>query len=113
MSRKIFQLSIIMVALAFTAYFCATVIPALIENPDVPAALAAGFVNPYSSAYSMDALACWFILCFWVVYEAFTLDIKHGWICPVLGLFPGVALGFALYLLIRGGQVTHGKSFGP
>jgi Protein of unknown function DUF2834 len=110
MSRIIFQLAIILAAVAFTGYFCMTVIPGLIENPDLPAALAAGYVNPFASAYTMDALACWFILLFWVVYEAITLDIKHGWVCPLLGLFPGVAVGFALYLLLREKQISRGAA---
>ena len=30
-----------------------------------------------------------------------TRPVKHGWIAPLLGLVPGVAAGFAVYLLLR------------
>jgi hypothetical protein len=41
------------------------------------------------------------VLTTWVVYEAKTRPVKHGWIAPLLGLVPGVATGFAVYLLLR------------
>jgi hypothetical protein len=44
---------------------------------------------------------CWFVLASWIVYEKAKHGVKHGWIPLLLGLVPGVATGFALYLLIR------------
>lgn len=110
MNFKLFRILIILVAIIFTAIFCIVVIPPLFNNPDVFAALAAGFVNPYASGYSSDVIACWFILCFWIIYEATSLGVKHGWLCILLGLFPGVAVGFAIYLLMRNQQLNKSEA---
>jgi len=104
MNEGLFKLGLILMALLFTSIFCAVVIPPLIANPDILGALKAGFVNPYASGYSADVLCCWIILLIWVVYEH--PKIKHGWICLVLGLVPGVAVGFAVYLLMRTNQIN-------
>jgi len=101
MAETIFKTIIIAATLVFLAVFAFVVTPPLLENPDVVGAFAAGFVNPYSSGYSTDVLACWVILSAWIIYERQTLGIRHGWLCIILGLIPGVALGFALYLLMR------------
>lgn len=98
-------MAIVAVALAFTALFCVVVVPPLIDNPDVLGAFAAGFVNPYASGYSADVISCWFILAIWVVFEARLKLVKHGWLCLVLGIMPGVAVGLAAYLLLRSNQV--------
>lgn len=101
MNKPVFKAVIIAAATVFTAIFCWLCIPALIDNPDIVGAFAAGFVNPYSSGYSADVLACWVILAAWIAFEARTLGVRHGWVCVLLGAIPGVAVGFALYLLIR------------
>lgn len=101
MSEQVFRAIIIAIAAGFTAIFCWVVVPPLIAHPDIIGALAAGFVNPYSSGYSSDVLACWAILAAWIIFEARTMAIRHGWVCVLLGLVPGVAVGFALYLVIR------------
>ena len=101
MREQLFKTAIIAVAAAFTVIFCWVVIPPLIANLNIPAAFAAGFVNPYSSGYSADVLACWAILAAWIVFEAKAHGIRHGWVCLLLGLAPGVAVGFALYLIMR------------
>ncbi|HNM03492.1 MAG TPA: DUF2834 domain-containing protein, partial [Leptospiraceae bacterium] len=62
---------------------------------------AAGFVNPFAAGYSMDTIFCWLILAIWVAYEARVRQIRYGWVCVLLGIVPGVATGFAFYLLIR------------
>ena len=77
------------------------VIPPLIGDPDLLAAISAGFVNPYATGYSLDTIMCWVVLTTWVAYEAKARPVKHGWIAPLLGLVPGVATGFAVYLLLR------------
>jgi hypothetical protein len=64
-------------------------------------ALAAGFVNPYAAGYAMDTICCWCVLTVWVIHEARAKGIRHGWIAVMLGLAPGVATGFAVYLLLR------------
>ena len=81
------------------------VVPPLIEHPDIIGAFAAGFVNPYASGYSADVFCCWAILLIWVIYEA--PQVKYGWICLLLGIIPGVAVGFALYLLLRINQLKQ------
>ena len=107
MNEKQFRVVITAVALGFTALFSVLVIPPLVANPDVIGAFGAGFVNPYSSGYSSDVVACWFILAAWVAFEAKSLGVRHGWLCLVVGVVPGVAVGFAAYLLIRSHQVAE------
>lgn len=101
MSDSVFQTTIITAAAVFTALFAYWCIPALIADPNIIGAFAAGFVNPYSSGYSADVIACWVILSAWIVYERRTLGIGGGLWCIALGVVPGVAVGFALYLLLR------------
>ncbi|VAW02278.1 hypothetical protein MNBD_ALPHA04-1985 [hydrothermal vent metagenome] len=108
MTQAIFKATIIAAAAVFFAIFVAVVVPPLIAQPDVVGAFAAGFVNPYASGYSSDVLACWVILAAWIAYEAKALGIRHGWICALLGIIPGVAVGFALYLLLRMRQLKAG-----
>jgi hypothetical protein len=88
-------------ALGFAAAFTVVVMPPLLKSPDILGAFAAGFVNPYSSGYAIDAIMCWCVLTVWVVYEAKAAGIRHGWVAVLLGIAPGVATGFAGYLLIR------------
>lgn len=101
MSESIFKGLLWLLALGFAAAFTYLCVPPLIENPDLWGALMAGFVNPYSSGYATDAIMCWWVLTVWVIYEAKNSNIKHGWIAVLLGIVPGVATGFAAYLLLR------------
>lgn len=105
MNERQFRAFIIMVALGFTAIFSYIVVPPLIDNPDIVGAFAAGFENPYSFGYSADVIACWLILTAWVIFEAKSKHVKHGWMCVFLGVLPGVAVGFAAYLLLRSHQI--------
>ena len=101
MNEQAFKITIIAAAAVFTALFAYWCIPPLIADPDIIGALAAGFVNPYSSGYSADTLACWVILSAWIVYERRTFGIRHGLWCIAFAAIPGVAVGFAAYLLLR------------
>ena len=101
MDTQAFKIIITAAAAVFTALFAYWCIPPLIADPDIIGALAAGFVNPYSSGYSADVLACWVILSAWIVYERRVHRVRHGLWCIVLGAIPGVAVGFAAYLLLR------------
>ncbi len=92
--------------LAFTALFSGLVVPPLIDDPDL-GAFGAGFVNPYASGYSADVIACWVILAIWIVFEARSRSVKHGWLCLVVGVVPGVAVGFAAYLVLRSNQIAE------
>lgn len=107
MNESIFKYAMLVIAIAFTLFFFVVVMPALIENPDIMGALAAGFVNPYASGYSADVLFCWAALAVWILYEAKSLSVKYGWVCLLLGAFPGVAVGFSLYLILRNSQITQ------
>lgn len=105
MNDKNFILSLSLIGIGFALFFFATVVPPLLENPDVIGAIAAGFVNPYAAGYSTDVITCWLVLAVWVVYDAINNKVKHGWLCLVIGMIPGVATGFALYLVLRGKQL--------
>jgi Terpene cyclase DEP1 len=105
MTERTFKFAIIAAAAGFTALFAWWCVPPLIADPDIVGAFAAGFVNPYSSGYSADVLACWVILAAWILYERRVLGVRHGGWCIALGVMPGVAVGFAGYLLLRARQV--------
>ena len=49
MNKQLFQALVALAGVFFTVYFCATILPALIENPDISSAFAAGYVNPYAA----------------------------------------------------------------
>lgn len=112
MNESVFKYTMYFIALAFSLVVAVVVMPPLIESPDILAALAAGFVNPYASGYSADVLLCWLVLAVWVFYESRTLAVKHGWVCLLLGAFPGVAVGFPLYLVLRSGQIKQSAKNG-
>jgi len=107
MDERMFRVAITAVALAFTVFFSVVVVPPLLDDPDILGAFGAGFVNPYSSGYSADVIACWLILAIWVVFEAKYRSVRHGGWCLALGVVPGVAVGLAAYLLVRGSQVAE------
>jgi len=103
MKKKVFKISLAIVAIFFTLIFCFIVIPPLITNPDIVSAIKGGFVNPYATGFSMDAICSWVVLLIWVIYEM--PKIKYGWVSLLLGLLPGVVVGFAAYLIIRTNQL--------
>lgn len=104
MSKKSFVLLTSFLGLTFFILFMIIVIPPLIAEPDIIGAFMAGFVNPYASGYSLDVIITWCILATWIGYES--TSIKGGWVCLILGIVPGVALGFAAYLILRERQLT-------
>ena len=104
MSAAAFRVILFFLAAGFAAAFAIIVIPPLVESKDIIGAFAAGFVNPFSSGYALDTIVCWLVLAAWVVYEAKAHGIKRGWVALVLGVIPGVATGFAVYLLLRMNQ---------
>ncbi len=107
MKRVIFHRLLISLSIVFSLFFFATIGPASLAEPDVISAIMGGFVNPYASGYSTDVIFCWIVLLLWVIYEARTHNIKHGWICVLLGAIPGVVVGLALYLIIRDRQIDN------
>ena len=107
MSQRAFEIAQIAVAAVFTLVFAIIVVPALIQDGDVIGAFAAGFVNPYSSGYSFDVLLCWLALAIWVVHDRAVHAIRYGWICLLLGVVPGVAVGLPLYIVVRSRQLKE------
>jgi len=101
MSETIFKRSILIAAGIFLAVFLFYTLPAAMELNDVFQSFAAGFVNPLATGYSVDVIASGFILIFWILFEAKHHGIRYGWLCIILCLVPGVAVGFAAYLLLR------------
>lgn len=105
MNDKTFYLAMYLVAAAFTVIFLVLVTPPMLENFDVLGAFAAGFVNPYSSGYSMDVIMCWVALLLLVLHDRHAHGIQHGGRYLLLGVVPGVAVGLALYLVSRHKQL--------
>ena len=101
MSKTVFEALCLFTGAAFAIAFAVIVVPALLETGDIPGAFAAGFVNPFSSGYSIDVILCAVLVIIWVLYERSTLGIKHGWIAIPLCFVPGVAVGLAYYLILR------------
>lgn len=104
MSKSVFEGLVSIIGAAFAIAFAIIVVPPLLESRDVVGAFAAGFVNPFSSGYSIDVILCALILFVWIFYERQTLGIKYGWIAIPLSFLPGVATGFAVYLVLRSRQ---------
>jgi len=101
MSEFIFRLVLIVISISFVLYALIFFFPPIIENPDIIGVLKAGFVNTYATAYSIDLIACWVVLIFWIFHERSAFQIKLGWVCIPVGLILGVVVGLSLYLLIR------------
>ena len=107
--KSIYLGILLAIAVAFAFFFFATIGPLLIENPNIVEAFKAGFVNPYSTGFSTDAVTCWLVLAVWIVYEKATKGIKWGWFALLLALVPGVATGFAVYLVLRSFQLKDAE----
>jgi hypothetical protein len=102
MSERTFRLALGAVMAFFTVAFVVLVFPALVDDGgDIFGAAGDGFANPYSSAYSFDVLCSYAVLTIWVVWERRTRRQRYGWVCLLLGLVPGLAVGFGSYLLLR------------
>ena len=110
MTDKVFLVSLYLVAAVFTGAFGVLVVPALVENPDVFGAFAAGFVNPYAAGYSTDVILCWVALMLLVLHDRQAHQVRHGGWYLLLGIVPGVAVGLALYLASRHRQLTARQS---
>lgn len=106
MSRSVYRALLGLLALTFAGAFSLLVLPAFFaEQPGLYAAFAAGFVNPYAAGYALDVILCWWVLAVWVWHDARDHGIRYGWIALLLGIVPGVATGFAVYLLMRSHQM--------
>ncbi len=100
MDLRTFRIGLVALAAAFTAAFAVVVVPALASDGwDVWGGALDGFVNPYAAGYSTDVLLTWAVLAWWVWHER--AEVRHGWVALVLGVVPGVAVGLAVFLLLR------------
>jgi hypothetical protein len=106
MSGPVFKGLVGFLGATFTLAFCIIVVPEFLESADIIDAFAAGFVNPFSTGYSIDAILCAAILIARIIYEKSALHVRHGWIVVPLCAVPGVATAFAVYHLIRFNQVA-------
>jgi Terpene cyclase DEP1 len=95
------------IAAGFTVYFVAQVLPGALLVGHPSQWLTNGYVNPVSSGYTTDTLCCWLILAVWIVDDARRRGVRRGWIALLLAAVPGVAVGFALYLLMRQSQLQR------
>ncbi|MGB1922527.1 MAG: DUF2834 domain-containing protein [Alcanivorax sp.] len=88
MSEKLFRRLLLLVALSFSAVFAVLIIPPLLANPDIIAAAAGGFVNPFAAGYATDVILCWVVLAIWVIFERQRYQIRGGWLALLLGVVP-------------------------
>ena len=109
MTQKLYLSLVAAFGAAFAIAFAVIVIPPLLASGDVAGAFAAGFVNPYATGYSLDAIFCGLILISWVLCERGAMNIRHGWIVIPLCVLPGVATAFAVYLIVRSRQLDKSR----
>ncbi|MFT5796559.1 MAG: hypothetical protein ACI84R_000606 [Candidatus Azotimanducaceae bacterium] len=62
MNRSVFGRLVISLGVLFLATFLIIVVPPMYQSKAVFGAFAPGFVNPYSTGYSIDAIICGVIL---------------------------------------------------
>jgi len=101
LAKSIFEGLVISLGALFALAFAVIIGPPLMASGDVMGAFAAGFVNPYATGYSLDAILTGLILAVWVIYERHALGVKFGWIAILLCFLPGVATALAFYLVLR------------
>lgn len=107
MTERHLLFSVGAIGMAFALVFSITVAPLLFRNLDPLGAIAAGFVNPYSTGFALDTLSSWLVLTVWIVHEARTLNIRYGWVAVLVGLIPGTVTGLAFYLILRTVQLKQ------
>jgi hypothetical protein len=99
----------LVIAAAFSVFFFVRVLPGALHAEDFwRAAFLDGFVNPIASGYSADTLATGLVLVTWIAHERFARGVRHGWVAALLTFVPGVAVGLAAYLVIRGARSADG-----
>lgn len=108
MTDTLFKGLVAALGAGFALLFALICVPPLLQRPDIVGAFAAGFVNPFASGYALDAIFCWGVLAVWIAHERRRHAVRHGWVALLLGIVPGVATGFAAYLLLRHRQMHAG-----
>jgi len=81
MNEKVFRVLLIIIAVGFILFALMFFFPPIIKDPDIIGVLRAGFVNVYATTYSIDLIACWVVLIFWIFHERHIYQIKLGWVC--------------------------------
>jgi hypothetical protein len=76
MTRSFFEALALALGTIFAIAFFVIVIPPLAASSDIAGAFGAGFVNPFSTGYSVDAVLCGAILIVWIIYDKITLKIN-------------------------------------
>ena len=89
MSENSFRIYVGILGAAFTVFFAISIVPAFLETWDIIGAFAAGFVNPFSTCYSVDVIICGLILAVWIIYERTAFGARHGLAVFPLMLIPG------------------------
>ena len=110
MNEKVFRVLLIIIAVGFILFALMFFFPPIIKDPDIIGVLRAGFVNVYATTYSIDLIACWVVLIFWIFHERHIYQIKLGWVCIPTGLILGVVVGLSFYLLIRMAHFSKAKT---
>jgi len=80
LTKSVFEGLVITLGALFALAFAVIIGPPLMASGDIIGAFAAGFVNPYATGYSLDAILTGLILIVWIIYERETLGVKFGWI---------------------------------
>ncbi len=96
---------LVLIGLGFALAFCILILPTALQETDALRFVTDGWANVYASGYMLDTISCWWVLAVWIAYEASTGKVRHGWVALLLGVVPGVATGFAVYLLMRHKQL--------
>lgn len=68
---------------------------------DIGAAADLAFANAVSSSFSADLLIGFAAFAVWVIAEARRIEMRRGWVYPLLGLVVAFAFAFPLFLLLR------------
>ena len=100
MNTKLFRCLVAVIGIAFTLAFCIIVVPAFLKNSNLYDAFMAGFVNPFAAGFALDVIACWLILCVWMLHER-REGMRYWWVVILLGIVPGVAAALSAYLFFR------------
>jgi len=62
MNTTIYRTLLYAIAIGFSAVFLVILLPPFVRQPDLFSAIMAGFVNPYASAFALDAICSWCVL---------------------------------------------------
>lgn len=99
--RETLYVFLALLGLAGTWYFNVVYVGGGGDLLDVATALKLAFANPIASSFSTDLLVSFTVFIVWSIDEARRIEMKRGWLYPLLGLFVGFAFAFPLFLFVR------------